>query len=202
MKLIHLFLLSAGISQINLPGSFCSAAAQQHILSNAFKIDTARTVAIYSSDNSFFEDYPVDSLVEHLNLLNENAAILFCRNTNDNSRTGLGADFLVDLKFSAGKIIYQAPEVKTVRKSRPVMRAIQEPGGSVRHELGTEYYNEEDVQSREPLTVKTTITVQVFQKNPYRKIKPASIEYDAGSGNEPELIINLIYHLLARFNKN
>lgn len=31
-----------------------------------------RTVVIYSSDNSFFEDYPIDSLVEHLNLLNEN----------------------------------------------------------------------------------------------------------------------------------
>ncbi len=41
------------------------------------KTSTAKTVAIYSSKKSFFQDYPIDTLVLHLNSLNTNPEITY-----------------------------------------------------------------------------------------------------------------------------
>ncbi len=54
--------------------------------------DTVKTVIIYSSKNSFYEDYPVSSLVRFLNSLNTNKNIIY-KIIQDSSKT----NYLIDL---------------------------------------------------------------------------------------------------------
>lgn len=160
-----------------------------------------KTVAVYSSDSSFFKDYPIDTLVENLNLLNQNNAVVFVKNTNDDSKSGFSADYLVNLKLVAEKPLITGPEFKTVKKSRVGTKTVYDHEGKVQYESVREYYNEDVMQNRDPAVGKITITIQTIRKNPYKKIKSVMIESKAGEGNESAIIFKLIYNLLDSFKK-
>jgi hypothetical protein len=155
-----------------------------------------KSVVIYSSNNSFFEDYPIDSLVEHLNLMNKNPGITYYKSSNDDSKTGFKGDYLVDLKLSKSEHEFVIPRVKEVPVTRPVMRAIQNAGGSVRYEISEEiaYYTTVVEHSVEPKTY--YLAAQGFRKNPYKKFKLAQWQAKGDLSDKAAIIIKLIYHLL------
>ncbi len=79
--------------------------------------DSIKTVAIYSSKKSFFENYSIDSLVSNLNLLNTNNKISYYKNTEDRSRKGFYADYLVNLDLTLKLPVNIAPKWETTKMS-------------------------------------------------------------------------------------
>ena len=201
MIILAWLLLSTGIWQSTNDILLDKEIIYHNLQSNTSAGYALKTVAVYSSDSSFFKDYTIDTLVENLNLLNQNSAVVFVKNTNDDSKSGFSADYLVNLKLVAGKNINTGPKFETVRNSRTVTKAVQDHEGVVRYENVQEYYNEDVMQNRAPAVGKITITIQTIRKNPYKKMKSVMIESNAGEGNESDIIIKLIYNLLDSFKK-
>lgn len=201
MIILTWLLLSAGALQTSPDNLFDREDIYNNRLSHTSTGYALKTVAVYSSDSSFFKDYPIDTLVENLNLLNQNNAVVFVKNTNDDSKSGFSADYLVNLKLVAGKLLITGPKFETVRNSRTVTKAVQDHEGVVRYENVQEYYNEDVMQNRAPAVGKITITIQTIRKNPYKKMKSVMIESNAGEGNESDIVIKLIYNLLDSFKK-
>ncbi len=159
------------------------------------KAIVAKSVVIYSSNDSFFEDYPIDSLVEHLNLLNKNPGIVYYKNTNDDTKTGFKADYLVDLKLAKNEHEFVIPKVKQVPVTRPVMVAIREAGGSVRQEISeriTHYITTVDYDI-EPKTY--YLAAQAFRKKPYKKLKLAQWYAKGDVSEKAAIIIKLVFYL-------
>jgi hypothetical protein len=156
---------------------------------------TPKTVAIYSSNHSFFEDYPIDSLVEHLNLVNENPGVRYYKSTNDDSKTGFRADYLVDLKLSKSEYEFVIPKVKEVPVSRPVMHAVPEAGGSVRYELSEEVTHFITVVEHTTEPKKYYLAMQAFRKNPYKKFKLVQWDTRGDLSEKATMIIKLIFEL-------
>lgn len=89
--------------------------------------NSIKTAAIYSSNKSFFTDYPIDSVVSNLNSLNTNKKIKYCKKTEDNSRSGLQADYIIDIDIYTKKGIYVESTYETV--ARPTTyNSIQDTG--------------------------------------------------------------------------
>ena len=111
MIILTCLLLSFGTWQSTTDILLDKEIIYHNLQSNTSAGTALKTVAVYSSDSSFFKDYPIDTLVENLNLLNQNNAIRFVKNTNDNSKSGFSADYLVNLKLVAGKTLILGPEL-------------------------------------------------------------------------------------------
>jgi|GEM_PF-5519089 len=94
------------------------AIASANTFAQTILVDSIKTVTVYSS-KSFFKDYPVDSIVANLNSLNNTQKIKYYKRTEDNSRTGLQADYTIDLNISARKGDYIEPTYTTVTQSVP-----------------------------------------------------------------------------------
>ena len=201
MIILTWLLLSAGALQTSPDNLFDRENIYNNCLSHTSTVYALKTVAVYSSDSSFFKDYTIDTLVENLNLLNQNSAVVFVKNTNDDSKSGFSADYLVNLKLVVGKDLITGPKFETVKKSRAGTKAVHDHEGVVRYESVTEYYNEDVMQNRAPVVGKITITIQTIRKNPYKKLKPVLLESNAGEGNESSIISKLIYNLLDSFKK-
>lgn len=199
MIILTWLLLSAGTWQSTSDILFDKEIIYSNLQSNPSAGYVLKTVAVYSSDSSFFKEYTIDTLVENLNLLNQNSAVVFVKNTDDDSKSGFSADYLVNLKLVAGKPLITGPKFETVRNSRTVTKAVQEHEGVVRHESVTEYYNEDVMQNRAPAVGKITITIQTIRKNPYKKMKSVMIESNTGESSESAIISKLIYNLLDSF---
>ena len=90
-----------------------NAFSQQQL--TAGKLNTAKTVAIYSSKKSFFSDYPIETLVSHLNSLNANPNITYYKSTEDRSKTGFYADYLIDLDVWLKTSILESPRMQTIQ---------------------------------------------------------------------------------------
>ena len=201
MIILTWLLLSTGTWQSTSDILFDKEIIYSNLQSNPSAGYVLKTVAIYSSDSSFFKDYPIDTLVENLNLLNQNNTIVFVKKTDDDSKSGFSADYLVNLKLVAGKDLITGPKFETVKKSRTGTKAVYDHEGKVQYESVTEYYNEDVMQNRAPVVGKITITIQTIRKNPYKKLKPVLLESNAGEGNESSIISKLIYNLLDSFKK-
>jgi hypothetical protein len=148
----------------------CAVQGQQLTPLSKSNLGVVKTISIYSSDSSFFDDYPIDSLVEHLNLLNTKPGIVYYKNTNDDSKTGFGADYLVNLMLAKNESEFVIPKVKRVAVTKPVMRAIKESGGSVRYEIteAIDHY-ENTVEYAENKGGYYYLSMQAFRKKPYKR---------------------------------
>ena len=92
--------------------------------------DSIKTVAFYSSKKSFFKDYPVDTLVSHLNSLNSNSKVVYYKSTEDQSRTGFYADYLIDLNVTLKMSTLEAPKWETIERTSPRSVRVARPDGT------------------------------------------------------------------------
>jgi hypothetical protein len=175
--------------------SFISGLVTGQQKEAAAVVNQFKTVVIYSSDDSFFEDYPIDSMVEHLNLVNENPRVRYYKNSGDDSKTGFSADYLVDVKVSKSEHEFVIPKIKEVPVTRPVMRAIQEAGGTVRYELaeGITHFMTVVEHTTEPK--RYYLAMQAFRKNPYKKFRKTQWDAKGDLADKAAIIIKLIYEL-------
>lgn len=156
---------------------------------------SVKTISIYSSDNSFFEDYPIDSLVEHLNLVNKNPGIVYCKNSGDNSKTGFAANYLVNLKLSKNEYEFVLPRVKEVAVSRPTMNVIQEAGGSIRQEISEQRIGYTTAIEYIINPKVYYLSAQAFRKKPYKKFRLAQWDAKGDVSEKAAMIIKLINYL-------
>lgn len=197
-----LALLSTNINYMNTILSslflllFVTYSPERTIYPLANSATQTQTVAIYSSDNSFFDDYPIDTLVNHLNYLNRNPHISYCKNSLDDSRTGFGADYIVDLKLTFNEANYVIPKITEVPITRQIMRAITEPGGSVRYEIDqvVDHY-ENVVEHNTSSRSYYYLAMQAIRKTPYQKMKLVKFEDEGGLKGKAKMIIALINKL-------
>lgn len=84
--------------------------------------DSVKTVALYSSKKSFLPAYPIDSVVANLNALNTNRKIKYYKSTEDNTKTGLAADYRVDMNMIIRKGTYVRATHTTFTSSTPDYR--------------------------------------------------------------------------------
>ena len=171
--------------------------------------DSVITVAIYSSDKSFFTDYPIDSVVSNLNSLNTNRKIKYCKKTEDNSRTGLQADYIVNLNVGTSKGAYVAPTYGTA--SQPVYYPSQDTGkGSIpiiRNEPG---YVQTSAAHYKPDQFTLDVTINSKIRNQRKRHTKITGDNGASSlwfnrnlefSNQIALILEMETYLLARFSK-
>lgn len=109
------------------------AAAQQN---------KALTVGIIVKESEFFENYPPDTLIAHLNLLNELKGVNYILlNPEDNSK----ADYAVRLKiFYKSSNDYRVTTDKVVNYQTEQV-AIPDAGGQYRYDIITRELNEPNV---------------------------------------------------------
>ncbi|RYZ00841.1 MAG: hypothetical protein EOO11_00030 [Chitinophagaceae bacterium] len=91
--------------------------------------DSVRTVAVYSSRNSFLSDYSLDTLVAHLNRFRKDSALRFVVCTKDDSRTGFYANYVIDIHLDLREPRMATPHYETVRVLRPAARRVRSAGG-------------------------------------------------------------------------
>lgn len=89
---------------------------------NLLAQDSVRIVALRPPRSDYFADYSVDSLIGHLNEFNQNKNLRFVRCTEDDSRTGFYADFLVEVSFTFIRPYLAPPQTQRVAEQMPVMR--------------------------------------------------------------------------------
>lgn len=169
-----------------------STATAQNSIETTRKKDSI-TIAIYSSDNSFFEGYPLDSLVAHLNELNQEKHIRYFRNTEDNSKTGFKADYLVDIKLAVKSKHGQPPKFTSIPITRETLKTIRDPGGTFRTVPIREVIGYENTVTPIPDSdVEYNLSVQTFRKNPYKKLKKVNFLPVVGEENRIPLIVGLV----------
>jgi len=124
MIILPRFLLIIFISVTSLSNIF----SQSEVTTT--KTSLAKTVAIYSSKKSFFQDYPIDTLVLHLNSLNTNPGITYYKSTEDRSKTGFYADYLIDIDLWMKDPFLEVPKWEIIRRTEPKMVSVRQRGGT------------------------------------------------------------------------
>ncbi len=166
------------------------SANTQALQNNFVKI---QTVAIYSSDTSFFDDYPIDTLVSHLNYLNKNSRIVYCIHSFDSTKTGFNADFIIDLSLTYDQSDYVIPRVKETPVTRQIMRAIPEPGGTTRYEIAESIdHYETTVQHSTNSRYYYYLSMNFSRNMPFHESKKIRINSESGLKGKAKMIIKLI----------
>jgi len=161
--------------------------------------DTSKTVAIYSSKKSLFPDYPLDTLVAHLNATNSNPGIKYYKNSEDRSKTGFYADYVVDIDFWVKQSQLAAPQWKKV-----------ESKGSAKIKLADGTYSSRNVIETKEIYVEATtkpaeaeVRIKIIEKRKNEKVTKQT--FSAVNNREQDikriLIINLITYLHQQFSK-
>ena len=160
--------------------------------------DTIKTVAIFSSKKSFFKDYPVDSLVMHLNWLNINPQIIYYKSTEDRSKTGFYADYLIDLDVWIQRSSLAAPKWNAVERTTP--KFVRSPDGT--QHLTYITTKEERYEDSKSIAGDGGIRIKIIEKrenqNVVHKILQATNKTDQDL--KLLLIIQLMEFVLAHFS--
>lgn len=180
-----------------------SAGSPSHMqLARVYQNDSIKTVAIYSSKNSFFSDYPIDTLVSHLNALNTNSNITYCKNTEDNSKTGFYADYLIDADVWLKQPGFNSPTWEKVSVLRPVR--LRNRLGNRTYGYETQYVNtlEDKYVDATPTPGEGKLRIKIIEKRKNERMTNQTFS-SAGSNEQNlklTLIIQLITYLLQKFS--
>jgi hypothetical protein len=86
-------------------------------------------VALYCKGKTVIGNYTIDTLLKYLNWFNENPHLRYVRFTEDDSRTGYYADFVLELKVRTTPARVQPPGMEQVRMDRWETRTVTGPDG-------------------------------------------------------------------------
>lgn len=164
--------------------------------------DSFKTVAIYSSTKSFFKDYSIDTLVFQLNTLNTNRKIKYNRNTEDRSKTGFYADYLIDLMVWMKTPQFIPGTMERTYEMQRVEVPVQQADGSWTHE--TQYINTEVYRDVKSTTERGEgmIRIKITEKNKNKTIRHTLNQTNVFAQSlKLTLIIQLIEYLLEYFSK-
>lgn len=195
MRILTVFLIIALLQNDEANG-------QKSVSSNSAseKIDSNKTVAIYSSKKTIFKDFPIDSLVKYLNIYNENPKVIFCKNTEDNSRTGFYADYVLDLDLWIKPSQTEAPKWVKKRIQKPISKAFTERDGSVTHYITMVTVEEEEFVQGSLTPGSSTIIIKMTQKWENEKVTKYMLTANGDDKKvEPTLLVKLVYALLDYF---
>jgi hypothetical protein len=162
------------------------------------KTSTAKTVAIYSSKKSFFQDYPIDTLVLHLNSLNTNSGITYYKSTEDRSKTGFYADYLIDIDLWMKEPFLEVPKWEIIRRTEPKMVSVRQRGGTYQQVLQYITIKEEVLVNPGLKPGEGEIQIKIIEKSKNEKVTRKTLF--AKNNNKQDLkfvlIISLIEFLL------
>ena len=92
--------------------------------------DSMISVAVYSSKRTLLTEYPIDSIVVHLNRFCRIPGLRFFICTEDDTRTGFYADHLVDIDLSIREPHISTSHYERVPVQRAVSRRMRTAGGT------------------------------------------------------------------------
>lgn len=175
MKIIFTFLLSL----ITL-----LAAAQQK---NQVKI------GIFVNESEFFEDYPADTLISHLNLLNEFKGVTYSKVIPEKKTD---VDYVVKLKLFLKKSNNFTVSTKENVNYRTEMVAITDPGGQVRYELQSRPYNiENEVIPSSNSKVEHLLNLEIRKASNNKKLRYRQYAAWGNETEETNMIIAMIKYI-------
>ena len=154
--------------------------------------DTIKTVAVYSSKKSFFPDYTLETFVDHLNQTNPNPGIKYYKNTEDRSKTGFYADYVVDIDFWVKQAVSTAPKWYKVQSTG---------SGRVKLADGTYSNRIENITTTQEVFVDGTeipaqgeVRIKIIEKRKNEKVRTQTLS--AFDNNEQDIKLTLIIKLI------
>lgn len=152
-------------------------------------------IAISTNELEFFEDYPVDTLVSHLNLLNKQSGVHYYKATANQKEN---PDYTIKLKLFIKKDDAYRVTTGTKSNSRAVMAAVTSPGGQVHYQLQNEFGSSETVVTPSlgpKLSFLLNLEVRNTEKNKRVRYKQFTIQ--GSEKEETDLIIMMIEEIQA-----
>lgn len=168
------------------------------ILLIAFNLNAQQqqiNIAISSNENEFFEDYPVDTLVSHLNLLNTLSGVHYYKSTAMGKEK---SDYTIKLKLFIKKDDAYTVSTESQKNARPTMVAITSPGGQVYYQVISELASTETVVSPTlgpRLNFLLNLEVRDVEKN--KRLRYKQFTVIGSEKEETDLIINMIEDIQA-----
>ena len=162
--------------------------------------DTVKKVAIYSK-KSFFKNYPIDTLVYTLNLLNTNKNFTYY-NIEDRSKTGLKADYVVDLNLRMSLPVQSTTKMETISTKTRVYVNVPLNDSTLRNERQYVYEQERTPVRVSAIPAEGSIRVKIMgtSKNEKAQRKTIVAASDKTEGLTVALIINLIEFIFEHFS--
>ena len=166
-------------------------------------LDSIKTIAIYSSTKSFFNEYSIDSLVKHLNELNRNRNLIYFKNTEDKTRSGNYADYLVDLSVWTKSAINEGTKIESSETIETETRVEKLRDGStqfitenIKRPIYKTIYNS-------VIPGEGTLNIKIRDKNRNGKLTTNTITKSSkiDENIRAQLIIELINYLMYHFSK-
>ena len=170
-----------------LSGSFCIS-----ISSTAQKKDTPLRIVLQANENTFFKDYPLDTLVAHLNLMNELPGVEYS-NASERQTGKNENEIWINLRLVESRISQNSVTTKEKIETTPTMRAITDAGGQTRYEIvnvGTRIENQ--VIESNPNISSYLLSLTAYQPETNKKLRHRQWSVKGDEDTELALIIKLI----------
>ena len=166
-------------------------------------LDSIKTIAIYSSTKSFFNEYSIDSLVKHLNELNRNRNLIYFKNTEDKTRSGNYADYLVDLSVWTKSAINEGTKIESSETIETETRVEKLRDGStqfITENIKRPIYK---IIYNSVIPGEGTLNIKIRDKNRNGKLTTNTITKSSkiDENIRAQLIIELINYLMYHFSK-
>ena len=111
---------------------FISTILAGFISKNSFSQNSfsapGKTVAIYSQKR-FLNNYPLDSLISRINILNPNKNVRYVKSDEDKSTKELTTDYFVKLDVDITIPLTKKPDYKVVEVITPGSESVKQPDG-------------------------------------------------------------------------
>jgi|GEM_PF-6030463 len=169
--------------------------------------DDRKIVALMSTKKSFFPDYTVDSLVKHMNIFNENPDLRYVRCTEDDTRTGFYADYVIDIHFEIRPPHLDRPRPALSTKRRlPAEEAVvvnqRDADGIIREKVQMRQVVRDRSEPAQLVPGKGEVQVKILEKSRNEKVVKRYLQAQSDDEKELkfELIVSLMNFLMRRYN--
>jgi len=157
--------------------------------------DKKITIAIAANDADFFEDYPVDTLISHLNLLNDLPAVQYVKAGALSSNP---ITYSIKLKLFSKKDDAYTVSTGTQKNGRAVMSLVTSPGGQTHYQLGNELGSIETVVSPSlGPRVNYLLNLEIKDPEKSKRLRYKQFTVTGSTNEETGLIISMIKEIQA-----
>jgi hypothetical protein len=148
-------------------------------------------IVLFTNDGNFFEEYPLDTLAAHLNLLNNTPSITYtvkAKNQQPENNNSVWIHLtLQENNHAATGVSFKEQVVR-----RPVMQAVVSPGGQVSYVLASQDDHIELIPKQTGPESTIYLTLEAFRNEPYKKLRYRHWTVKGGLETKSALIIKLI----------